>query len=152
MSTIERITWEQIYPIWRDKLWPGRETEIKPTNGIVLLGGFDKGIEKNTPTFFGVFVDDGELVGVNSGFKTSATEYRSRGLYVEPEYRRQGIAQLLLYAAQEQAILEGCELMWSMPRYTALVAYQKFGFTKESNFFDEKVEFGPNCFAVKRIL
>ncbi len=146
---LQQINWEQIFPVWRDKLWKGRKTEIKPTNGLKFLGGFDKKIECNNPTFFGAFVND-ELVGVNSGFGTSEYSYRSRGLYVEPEHRKQGIAQFLLLAVEDQAFLEGYKSIWSMPRLTALRAYEKFGFSMVSDFFDD-MEFGPNCFVVKNI-
>lgn len=150
MPITKRIEWEQILPVWRDKLWPGRKSEIKPINGIKFMGGFDRNIEHSTPTFFGAFSND-ELIGVNSGFRTDVDSYRSRGLYVEHTYRRQGIAQLLLHAIEAQAIFEGHSLLWSMPRATSMPAYLKFGFVRVSNFFDENVEFGPNCFASKYI-
>ena len=43
--------------------------------------------KKYFPYFFGAYVD-GKLAGVNSGHKTSETNFRSRGLYVLEEYRR----------------------------------------------------------------
>jgi len=110
---INKITFDDILPIWKDKLWPGRESEIKPTNGIKFMGGFDKEIENNTPTFFGAFIND-ELVGVNSGFGTGIYSYRSRGLYVEPEHRKQKIAQSLLLAVKDQLYLRSRQKL----RYT----------------------------------
>ena len=147
---IKKITFEEIFPIWRDHLWLGRISKIKPTNGIKYLGGWDKEIEVNSPTFFGAFIGD-ECVGVNSGFKTDENYYRSRGIYVFPKHRRKGLAQILLGAVQGQAWAESCEYLWSMPRKSALPTYEKFGFVKSSDFFDENVEFGPNCFVVKSL-
>jgi GNAT superfamily N-acetyltransferase len=150
MSEIKLIEWKQILEIWCNKLWVGRESKIKPTNGLKFMGGYDKEIEKNTPTFFGAY-EDNKLVGVNSGFETGNLYYRSRGLYVDPYYRRQGIATSLLRSVEDQAIFQGCKILWSIPRKTALSAYTKAGFIRVSPFFDEAMEFGPNCYAVKNI-
>jgi GNAT superfamily N-acetyltransferase len=147
MATIKQITWEQILPIWRDHLWRGRKTEIRPTSGLKFLGGFDKSIEDNIPTFFGAFIE-GECVGVNSGHITNEQEYRSRGIYVIPNHRGKGISQDLLEAVERQVRAEKRITLWSMPRKLALPAYEKFGFSVVSDFFDE-MEFGPNCFVVK---
>jgi GNAT superfamily N-acetyltransferase len=144
---IQRIDWNTILPVWRDRLWSGRKTDIKPTNGLKFLGGFDKNIEKNDPIFVGAYVN-GKLVGVNSGHATNQSEYRSRGIYVFPEYRGRGIAQELLKAIEKQAIAERKGTLWSMPRASALKTYEKFGFEVVSDFFDD-MEFGPNCFVVK---
>lgn len=148
---IKNITFDEILPVWRDHLWKGRISDIKPTNGCKFLGGYDKDIEKNTPTFFGVFQDD-KLVGVNSGHITNEFEYRSRGIYVFPEYRRQGISQLLFEATERQSKIENRHTFWSMPRMSVLDAYIKFGFSVVSKEFNDKVEFGPNCFVVKLLL
>lgn len=145
---IKQISFDLIFPIWGKHLWMGRKTDIKPTNGLKFLGGFDKEIENNKPTFFGAF-DGKKLAGVNSGHSTNEYEYRSRGIYVFPEYRRKGISQILFKAAEIQAISESKDTLWSMPRMSSLKAYEKFGFFLVSEEFDTNVEFGPNCFVVK---
>jgi len=141
------ISFEEMLPIWTNNLWIGRKTQIKPTNGLKFLGGYDKSIENNTPTFFGAFIND-ECVAVNSGHATNDYEYRSRGVYVMPEYRRQGISQELFKATEDQCLKENKKILWSMPRVSSLQAYEKFGFNVVSDFFDD-MEFGPNCFVVK---
>jgi GNAT superfamily N-acetyltransferase len=148
MDVVHKITFEDVLPIWRDYLWPGRKSEIKPTNGIMFMGGYSKDIESNTPTFFGIYKDN-MLVGVNSGHITGLKEYRSRGIYVHPYYRKWGLAQKLFKAVEDQAKYEGCDILWSMPRSSALQSYQKFGFGIVSKLFDKNVEFGPNCFVMK---
>jgi len=145
---IVAISFEEILPVWTNNLWAGRKSKIKPTNGLKFLGGFDKEIEKNSPTFFGAF-DDKKLIGVNSGHVTNDFEYRSRGIFVFPQYRRQGISQELFKAIEKQAIKEKKNTLWSMPRLSSLKAYEKFGFSVVSREFDDNVEFGPNCFVVK---
>jgi len=144
---IKKISFSEVLPIWRDHLWPGRKSEIKPTNGIKFMGGFDKEIEKNIPTFFGTF-DGKKLIGVNSGHATNDYEYRSRGIYIFPEYRRQGISKHLFRAVELQAIKEKKNTLWSMPRASSLEAYIKFGFSVVSEEFND-MEFGPNCFVFK---
>ena len=148
---IKNTTFDEIFPLWRYGLWPGRKSEIKPTSGIKFMGGYDKEIEKNIPTFFGAFIDD-ECIAVNSGFATSELYYRSRGLYVVPKYREKGIAHKLLGITEKEAIDRGYKLFWSMPRKESILVYLTFGFKKDSKFFEENVEFGPNCFASKILI
>ena len=76
---------------------------------------------------------------------------RARGIWVDPEFRRYGVAQILFDMTEKQAKKENCDAVWSMPRKSALPAYEKFGFVKQGDFFDEGVEFGPNCWVLKRI-
>lgn len=147
---IKEITFEEIFPVWSICLWPNRKSEIKPISSITFSNDIDMDIYDNTPTFFGIFYNN-ELVGVNSGFKTSETEYRSRGLYVNASFRRCGAAKRLLEATEEQAKKEHCSFLWSMPRESAIKIYESFGFKRTSDWFDEGVEFGPNCFVLKEI-
>ena len=84
-------------------------------------------------TFWGVYIDN-KLVGVNSGHKTADTQYRSRGIWVHPEYRKQGIAQNLFNMTKHQAVLEKTDMIWSLPRKTALPAYERFGFSTVGDF------------------
>lgn len=144
---LELIDWQTILPIWRDHLWKGRVTDIKPTNGLKLMGGYDQKIELYHPTFFGVYID-GKCVGVNSGHATSKTEYRSRGIFVFPKYRGREISQKLFQAVENQAKFEKKTTLWSMPRSSAFRSYEKFGFKRVSEFFND-MEFGPNYYAVK---
>jgi len=149
MTQITVIDWDTILPIWRDYLWKGRLTAIKPTNGLKLMGGYDNRVEEYSPTFVGAFINN-KLVGVNSGHSTSESEYRSRGIYIFPKYRSLNISQKLFKSIEDQARIENKSILWSMPRASALPAYEKFGFRKVSKFFDD-MEFGPNCYVVKEL-
>lgn len=150
MISISIITWEIIKPIWSDHLWPGRKSPIEQTSSIKFMGGYDLSIKSNTPMFFGAFVKD-ECIGVNSGFATSKTHYRSRGLYVFPKHRGKGVGQLLLTRTIEEAKNENKNLIWSMPRKSSLGVYESVGYVAVSDFFNQDVEFGPNCYVVKYI-
>lgn len=106
--------------------------------------------QKYTPSFWGVY-EDNKIVGVNSGFRTDVHDYRSRGIWVDPQYRGQGIASLLFDALFVQAFEEQCTMCWSIPRQSALRAYTSVGFVQTSDFFDEGMEFGPNCYVCKML-
>lgn len=150
MYKIKEITFDEILPFWKI-LWGHIDFDITPKHQRLLLKGYDESILTNynwKPTFFG-FIEDNEIVGVNSGFKTSDLQYRSRGLYVIPEFRMKGIATQLLQSTYNQAGKEGCKILWSYPRYEAIHVYLKFGFQKVSCF--ETNEFGTNCYVIKRI-
>jgi GNAT superfamily N-acetyltransferase len=146
------INFETILPIWNDKLWLGRVSDIKPMSSMVYLGGYDVSIyKKYSPTFFAVYNSAGDIIGVNSGHKTTDNLYRSRGLWVDPLYRLKGISGILFCELYGQAIKESCIAIWSIPRKTALPAYKKYGFKQTSEFFDNAMEFSPNCYVYKEI-
>ena len=141
------VKFEDILPIWQNKLWPNRKSSIKPMSSMMYQGGFDMSIyKKYEPTFFVVYNVVGDIIGVNSGHRTSDKLYRSRGIWVDPLYRRKGIAGILFCETFGQAMREKCNGVWSVPRKDALLAYEKVGFKKTSQFFDEGMEFGPNCY------
>jgi GNAT superfamily N-acetyltransferase len=100
-------------------------------------------------TFFAVY-DNEKLIGVNSGHKTKDNLYRSRGLWVDPKYRKQGIAQLLFGCTETQARLEGCDAVWSIPRKIALPAYQRFGFETVGDFFGTETS-EANIYVIKQL-
>ena len=142
------LTFEEILPFWKQLWYP--KVDIQKRSGRLLLFGFDQSIITDNSikvTYFGAEVD-GEIVGVNSGY-FHRLEYRSRGLYVLPEYRRRGIAQELLKATQDKGYEERAITLWSLPRRRALPVYKKFGFKILSKFFDG--EYGINCFVIKTI-
>jgi hypothetical protein len=144
---VEIVDFQTILPIWEEELWLGRSSEIKPMSSMTYLGGFDMEIYKNyKPTFFAVYNNADQIIGVNSGHRTSNTMYRSRGIWVNESYRNQGIAGILFCETFGQAMKEKCTHVWSVPRKNALVAYTKVGFKPTSEFFDEGMEFGPNCY------
>lgn len=142
---IKQVNFETVLPIWENKLWPNRKDPLKPTNNICYLGGRDKLINDQTPVFFAVY-DEDTIVGVNSGFSTLHGGFRSRGIWVDPAYRKKGVGSMLLNAVIDYARENGYSYIWSMPRQSALIAYNNVGFEQTSDFFDEGVEFGPNCF------
>lgn len=148
---IKNIDFETIKSIWSEYLWVNRASDIKPMSSMTYHDTYDMTIyDKYTPTFFGAF-DLNNLVGVNSGHRTSTDYYRSRGLYVNPKYRKQGISTLLLNATLEQGKNENCDFCWSLPRLSSIRAYKKVGFRRVSNWSNQEFEYGPNCTVVKQL-
>lgn len=147
MYVIEAIDFNRIYKYW-ECLWPNRKTPIEPSNPIQFMGGIDLSLKDVVPTFFGCYKNN-KLVGVNSGIKTHTLLYRSRGIWTSESERRNGIGSLLLNAVEKQGITEGCEYIWSMPRYSSYKFYKRNGFVRCSKWLGD-YEFGPNCFVLKR--
>jgi GNAT superfamily N-acetyltransferase len=141
----QKITFDQILPIWRDYLWPNRISEITPNSAMCFLEGYDLVNMQTTPTFFAYMVDN-EIAGVNSGHMCNNKHYRSRGLYVFEKYRGRGIGVELLKATIEQAKLEGAVMCWSYPKDTSWSTYSKAGFALASEF--EVSENGVNAYCM----
>ena len=146
LQNIEGFT--LIKPVWANKLWAGRSSPIKSHSSMTFGGGYDMSIYDNLATYWFIYIDD-KIVGCNSGFKTSTYEYRSRGIWIDEKVRRRGFSKLLFEHLFNQARLENCSFIWSLPRKNALSAYESVGFTKCSDWIDESVEFGPNCYVEK---
>lgn len=150
MVTVDKITYKEISVYWK-LLW---SYPFRPRSAVRLLNWKDKDLslisnDSIKVTFLGAF-KDGKIVGVNSGFCPCDDQYRSRGLYVLPEYRRCGIGYELLRATEDQGRKEGKTLLWTVPRDTAWSAYKRYGFKRVSEFF-QIVSLHLHCYAVKII-
>ena len=128
------LNWEEIIYIWTEYLWPARSSPIEPTSAMCFLNGYDAANMASTPTFFGYIIDD-RIVGVNSGHACpNQNNYRSRGLWVDPNYRRQGIGQQLLTATIKQGQQEVYDQIWSYPRRSSWSTYRAVGFVLASEW------------------
>ena len=146
---IKKLMFNEVLPIWKNHLWPDRQSSIDPNSAMCFLGGYDLGNMDPIPTFF-AFIVDGEIAGVNSGHMCNDKQYRSRGLYVFEKFRGKGIGTILLKATIEQAIVEGAALCWSYPRKTSWKSYLAAGFELASDW--EKSETSDdNAYCVIRL-
>lgn len=112
-----------------------------------FLSGYDLKNMQSDPSFFAYF-ENNIMVGVNSGHKCCDNSYRSRGLFVFPEYRNRGIGLTLLTQTIFQAHKESATYVWSYPKQSSWIVYEKAGFviasswekseTSESNAFCKK--------------
>ena len=129
-----KLEWKKIHGIWKNHLWSTRSSAIEPTSAMCFLNGYDLVHTQSTPTFFGYMIDD-FIVGVNSGHACpNQHNYRSRGLWVDPNYRGHRIGQKLLTATIEQCQKEGYNQVWSYPRQTSWSTYQAVGFELVSDW------------------
>ena len=147
---IRRSTFEEILPIWRDRLWPGRLSAIEPVSIIDSDGELSLRIKDLHPVFFeirGLRDLGGEIVGVCSGFRTSEAHFRSRGCWVDPSFRGQGLGALLLSAVNREAMSQGCSVVWTMARHSAIGFYERCGFRDFRRI--DRFEFGPHFLAQK---
>lgn len=138
------ISFESIYPIWKNDLWFNRVSKIETNSAMKYLGGIDILNMSYAATFFG-YVLENKIVGVNSGHKCSDQSYRSRGLYVYPEFRSNGIGSLLLEACIKQAKLENCKFIWSYPKKTSWKTYEKAGFSLSSIWETSEMDINAYC-------
>jgi GNAT superfamily N-acetyltransferase len=150
---IKRISFQQILSVWKNHLWPNRHSAIETHSAMTWPfdhnpDPIDISIFQFTATFWGAFHNQ-VLVGVNSGHLTNPDQYRSRGLWVDPVHRGQGIAKQLLTQTEYQAIHEGARMIWSMPRISALAAYTGVGYVTVGDSFGTETS-EANIYAVKR--
>lgn len=153
LNMIRAITFDEILPIWKYQLWPNRQSKIEThsvmTWPLTKTQQYDMNIFRYPAYFFGMF-ENNTLVGVNSGHKTSDNEFRSRGLWVDPVFRNQGIASKLLRHTIDIAKITGATMIWSMPRLSALSVYERCGFVVYGEEVHDGVEFGPNIYCMYR--
>lgn len=131
--SLEKITFDQILPIWQTNLWPGRVSEITATSAMTYMGEYDLLNMASNPTFFAI-MNGVEIAGVNSGHMCKDLQYRSRGLYVFEQYRKLGIGKRLLEATIQQAWDEHADICWSYPRMSSWKTYQSAGFSLMSEW------------------
>lgn len=130
---IEEIAFEEMLHIWRTYLWPHRTSAIESHSAMNFLGGYDIKNMNSEPSFF-AYIQDSKILGVNSGHKCFDNSYRSRGLFVFPEYRNKGIGVSLLKETILQGIKESSSFVWSYPRKTSWSTYKNAGFNLSSDW------------------
>lgn len=134
---LKEIDFEEILPYWQNFLWPDRQSAIETHSSIIYNTHpyeYDSSYFNNKPTFIGAFYAD-KLIGVNSGHLTG-NEYRSRGLFVLPEYRKLGVGKMLLSKIIEKGHEESANFCWSMPRKSSIKTYLSVGFNIVGEWFE----------------
>lgn len=155
---IYRVDFETIQKVWRENLWVEGDSADKRYNRIKIDGKFDQDMAEKTVMYWAYRLDDpndqnplqsshGEIVGVNSGYKSCENYYRSRGLWVTPRFRGAGFAKSLLDVAIGESIFWNCRYIWSYPREESLPVYESMGFEKKTDF--QVASYGFNCIAIK---
>jgi GNAT superfamily N-acetyltransferase len=157
---IKEISFENIEDVWLQKDMWGDALQKKmlmtaaPVHSIYYwdgkeyFGGFDEKIRDlsySNPVYY-AWIEDGEIVGVNSYYHLNSIQCRSRGLYVFPEYRGKGIGRKLLEHAIESNRKSGYKFIWSLPRQTSKSTYESAGFIITSDDFLDMPDGTGNLF------
>lgn len=128
---ITHISWNEIAQVWRFQLWPGRRSPIESHSAMTWPwtsdSDYDMQIFNQPVTYWGAY-ENHILVGVNSGHGTTDSEYRSRGLWVDPDWRFRGTGTKLLKHTCNYASDQGYAMIWSLPRVSIIKTYQSAGF------------------------
>ena len=89
------VEFQEILPVWQEKLWPGRKSVIERTSAINRNGSISFQLMDEKSYFWSVKVGL-KTIGVIGSQTTGEAEFRSRGLWVDSAVERQGIGTLLL--------------------------------------------------------
>lgn len=151
--SIKNIDFSLIKDIWSKFLWPNRQSSIDPTSAVIYpTWPFEYNTEflLSTPSFFGIY-ENNQLAGVNSGHKTGKIMYRSRGLYVFPEFRGKKYGKILLEHTCEQAEKESSIFCWSIPRIDVRSVYESAKFSITSAPFVTET-LNTNVYAIRHLI
>lgn len=147
---IQEISFETVLPIWQTELWPYRQSRIEPSSAMLFNSDkFDIGNFSLPKWFLGYYVDN-KLIGVNSGHMCTDGTSRSRGLWVNCEYRNHGYGKLLLSQTIELARQHTASAIWSYPRKTSWNTYKSVGFTLMSPW-EESETSSSNAYCYMRL-
>lgn len=141
---IKQISFEDILSIWSNYLWKERESKIEPQSAMLFLEGYDLKNFDYPSSYFAYYVND-VIAGVNSGHLCYDMSYRSRGLFVFPEYRGQSIGTKLLIETINQGQKESAKFVWSYPRLSSWSTYQKAGFKLYSDWAESETSTNAFC-------
>lgn len=143
MIYYRKSTYDEILPLWK-KLWSKHDFES--TSCMLYLGGYDPNIPKKyAPCFFAAIEND-RPIGVLSAHHSSPEHCRLRGLFVEPEFRNNGVASKLVEMAIGFAQNSHAKLVWATPRRNSLGIFMLLGFNQTGDFITEGFQYGPNCY------
>lgn len=146
---IKEISFADILPIWQNYLWKDRTSKIESHSAMLFKqDNYDIKNFSYKATYFGYYINDA-IVGVNSGHLCSDNSYRSRGLFVFPNYRNMGIGTNLLIYTIRQAQTENAIFVWSYPKKASWSTYNKSGFILASGWHD--AELGTNAYCIKQL-
>ncbi len=141
---IETVTFEDVFPIWKMHLWPHRESAIESNSAMTWLGGIDMSLMLASATFWKF--QNAVLSGHYGGMINGERAFRTRGLWVPPESRGQGVATSLMQTAFETARRENCVVVWTYPRKSSIGFYESNGFKRVGPWVDDQ-----NCYAIAHL-
>lgn len=142
---IKEVDFATILPIWRDQLWPGRDSVIEPVSCISVEGKIDMNIQKYSAKFFAAYVEN-EIVGVISCHKVTEEIMRMRGIYVFPQFRGKRVGTTLINQVKIEVRKQGAKGAFTMAREANQKYYRLNGFRPYKKI--DGFEFGPHIIMI----
>lgn len=143
---LTEISFSEMLLVWKNQLWPKRQSIIEPYSAINIDGEIDDQIVRMQPEahFFAIYQKN-QIVAVTSFHKTSNNEYRLRGTWVHDNYRGQGLGKKLISTLIKKNFEKG-DKIWTLSRDSSKLFYEKIGFS----FFKmvQGYEYGPHSIMV----
>ena len=133
---IININFEDIKQFWESKLWPGREN-IEDRSAMLHLTGHDMKNFELQVFYLGLEIDE-KIIGVNSGHICGDGSFRSRGLWIDYEYRGLGLGVYLLESTIDVGKINNSTFCWSFPRKSSWSTYKKAGFYLTSEWSESE--------------
>lgn len=131
---IKRLKYTDLEKVWKESLWVGRQ-DIESRSAMQINSGYDmRNMEGKLWCYGAVIGIHYEIIAVNSMHLCGDNSMRSRGLWVNPNFRRQGYGAAMLEYAIAAARREGCPYIWSYPRKTSWSTYESVGFKLTSEW------------------
>ena len=137
-----------VFSVWRQYLWPKRLEPIASRSSLLFKKGHDLNY-LSAEVFFVKLEREGKIIGVCSGQKTQELEFRSRGLWVAKEFRRQGLASRLFLFVEEEAKKRGAKHLWTLARHSAKEFYQAMQMKDCGK--TQQFEYGPHFWMSKKL-
>lgn len=133
--------------------WPVRHPVLR--KGRPLEDVYMEADEKETTFHLGIFYKD-NIVGVASFMEDTnpifkGTQARLRGMAVLPQYRKKGLAELILEKGEEILKEKGTTLLWFNARIIALKFYKNLGYETVGPEFDIPLV-GPHYIMKKKLI
>lgn len=121
-----------------EETWPVRHLVLR--KGRPLEDVYMEADEKTSTFHLGMFYNS-KIIGVASFMEDakdifSGKQHRLRGMAVLPEFRKRGIAELLLKKGEEILKEKGCTVLWFNARIIAIRFYENMGYKKIGPEFD----------------
>ncbi len=150
MLHFTETSFEDVFKIWSQHLWPKRLSPIETVSHIDIDGSIDDGIINytNTAKFFCMKNSNNIIIGVLSHHHTAKNRVRLRGLWVSPEFRGKGVGSELIMRTILSASKNANEI-WLMSRAVNTEYYKKFGFLDHK--YTDMYEYGPHLIMKKNI-
>lgn len=139
--------------ITSEETWPVRHPVLR--KGRPLEDVYMEADEKESTFHIGMFYNT-KIIGVASFMEDAkdiftGKQYRLRGMAVLPEYRKRGIAELLLKRGEEILREKGCTLLWFNARIIAVRFYENMEYKKIGSEFNIPLV-GPHYVMKKELL